>query len=161
MLGALKWPLTVTGAVLVFGLSSEGTLSLVSINASKFSKPIAASPDFNMPPVRQIGELDPVVVVPKSTAQDRGTTAIDDSETTPPIQPDLVTTSLLSTTRTEMASSGRIGSSAVNIRAATSKSSASLGVLAAGTPIRIGETSGSWVHVQHQDGTGCVYSTLY
>ena len=27
ILGALKWPLTVTGAVLVFGLSSEGTLA--------------------------------------------------------------------------------------------------------------------------------------
>jgi SH3-like domain-containing protein len=54
--------------------------------------------------------------------------------------------------------SGRIGSIAVNARSGPAVSNDKLFVLSAGESVKVGETSGGWVHVYRQDGTdGWVY----
>ena len=54
---------------------------------------------------------------------------------------------------------GRIGSSAVNLRAEPTTSSAALTVLKAGSSVVLGDSNGGWVHVQSGEQTGWVYST--
>jgi uncharacterized protein YraI len=51
----------------------------------------------------------------------------------------------------------RIGNAAVNLRSGPSKSAASLGVLDAGTPVRLGEEQHGWVNVLAEGGRGWVY----
>jgi SH3-like domain-containing protein len=54
---------------------------------------------------------------------------------------------------------GHVGAMAVNARSGPSTTNDTRFVLAAGEPVRIGESSGSWVHVYRQDGSdGWVYS---
>ena len=146
----------------------RGTLSLFSSNAHKLTKPIAAEPNFNMPPVRQIGELDPFAVVPKSTPLESAPIAPAQAQTTTDValrQPADVSGPLsnASADAAETASPvdlrpGRIGKSAVNVRSGPSKTNAKLGVLSAGAEVGIGETDGGWVHVWHAGGDGWVYS---
>jgi SH3-like domain-containing protein len=170
VLSLLKWPMTITVAVLVFGLSTEGTLSLVSDNAHKLTKPIPARTDINVPPVKQIADLSPLVVVPKSPKNDGGTLVPSQTRTTTQValqQPAALTDlgpeepALSASVPIEPGnlSPGRIGGSAVNIRSGPSKSSVKLGVLAAGAEVRMGETEGGWVHVWHDGGEGWVYFT--
>jgi SH3-like domain-containing protein len=174
VLSILKWPATIAGAILVFGLSSEGTLSLVTRHASEIARPVKAQSGFNMPPVHQIAELTPVPVVPAKPVNDGGgsllpagwksatnnvaaSTAAVDVETASSLKAvavDTLDSSGLTTTRP-----ARIGSSAVNVRAAASKSSAKIGVLAAGTVIGVGQINGGWVHAFFEGGDGWVYST--
>ncbi len=159
VLGALKWPLTLVGAILVFGLSTEGTLSLVAANAHKLSKPVAARPGFNAPPVVQIGEIKLTPVNHAAPSQE-ATAAVPsqgaasttvalaapfDTSIEPPVPAAIAT--------------ARIGAKAVNLRAAGKKGSAKLGVLAAGTPVAVLGANGGWVHVSYEGGEGWVYST--
>jgi SH3-like domain-containing protein len=159
----LKWPATIVGAVLVFGLSTDGTLSLVSSNAHKMARPVQAAPSFSLPPVKQIGELNTFKVEPKAPAA--AETAI---AATPPAsatmqvalrQPTDIAPESMADPLPAGLVPGSIGSSAVNVRAAPSKTSAKIGLLSAGTPVRVGENSGGWVHVWYDGGDGWVYST--
>ena len=54
---------------------------------------------------------------------------------------------------------GSIGSLAVNVRAAPSKTGAKIGVLNAGSTVRIGENVDGWIHVFFSGGDGWVYQT--
>jgi hypothetical protein len=54
---------------------------------------------------------------------------------------------------------GYIGGLAVNVRAAPSKTGAKIGVLNAGSAVRIGENVGGWVHVFFSGGDGWVYQS--
>ncbi len=135
LLSLIKWPATLTGAILVFGLSTDGTLSLISSNAHKFTKPVAVSNDFNMPPVRQIADLDPMTIVPATPSDKSDAVALPQMQTTTVAlrQPEavtLVTPIAIEQTNLPL---GRIGDSAVNMRSGPSKTSAKLGTLAAGT----------------------------
>jgi SH3-like domain-containing protein len=156
-LSLLKWPLTIAGAALFFGLSTEGTLSLVASNADKLTKPIGAKPSFNLPPVRQIGEIKPLAVAPKARLDDGGSGI-----------PTWMAGTALGTTLPQQfkndnvptdTTSARVGKSSVNVRAAPLKGSDKLGVLGAGTPVRIGEAKGGWLRVWYDGGTGWVYSS--
>jgi SH3-like domain-containing protein len=70
---------------------------------------------------------------------------------TPPANP--ATTALPSDLPTE-----QVGSTAVNLRAGPSVSNNKLSVLQPGESVRVGETSGGWVHVYRADGTdGWIY----
>ena len=114
----------------------RGTLSLFSSNAHKLTKPIAAEPNFNMPPVRQIGELDPFAVVPKSTPLESAPIAPAQAQTTTDValrQPADVSGPLsnASADAAETASPvdlrpGRIGKSAVNVRSGPPRRTPSL-----------------------------------
>ena len=166
-----KWPLTLVGAFLVFGLSTDGTLSLVSSNMGNLTKPVAVRSDFNMPPVKQLADIDPLAVVPQAAASESGVLPPAEAKATtqvalrepagaaevdalglpPPLASDAAQPSNLLP--------GRIGSSAVNIRSGPSKTSAKLGVLSAGAAIRTGEQRNGWVHVWYEGGEGWVYSS--
>lgn len=161
VLSLLKWPATLTGAILVFGLSTEGTLSLVSSNAHKMTQPIAVSSDFNMPPVRQIAELNPTILEPTAPANDGGSLIPQPKQTTSValLQPAASALAMAPTSEPISAQPGRIGEAAVNLRSGPSKTSAKLRTLAAGTEVRIGEEERGWVHVWHADGDGWVYSS--
>jgi len=53
---------------------------------------------------------------------------------------------------------GQIGSSAVNVRSGPSSADSKLFVMQPGESVKVGETSGGWVHVYRQDGTdGWIY----
>lgn len=162
---ALKWPATLTVALLVFGLSTEGTLSLVSNNAHKLTTPVAAPhASFNVAPTRQIGTLSPFIVT-------EPTRQADEQETKAP----LAAPSSEAVVRTPVQSAvasvpvgvprravsdrpiGRIGPSAVNVRAEPSKSSARIGVLASGAEVRLGATRNGWQRVSYAEGEGWIY----
>lgn len=56
--------------------------------------------------------------------------------------------------------SGRVGSSAVNLRAGPSSSAAKISVVQAGEPVQVGNTQGGWVQVTLSDGrSGWIYSS--
>ena len=159
-LGLLKWPLTVTGAVLVFGLSTEGTLSLVANNAHRLTSPITGRTDINVPAVRQIGNLQPAIVVKtdvKSESTEAPTQVAAISAPTDPLSLKVAVQTAEPLDGAIMRQ-GRIGSSAVNVRSGPSSSSAKLAVLAAGTPVRLGDGEGGWVHISYDGGEGWVYS---
>jgi SH3-like domain-containing protein len=166
-----KWPLTLVGAFLVFGLSTDGTLSLVSSNAGKFTKPVAIRSDFNMPPVKQLADIDPLEVVPQPSTNADPTVAPTDAKTTTQATlrepaaatdvaaPGLGSPDVFDASEPSNLLPGRIGNSAVNIRSGPSKASAKLGVLSAGAEVRIGEQTSGWVHVWYEGGEGWVYSS--
>jgi SH3-like domain-containing protein len=159
----LKWPATIVGAVLVFGLSTDGTLSLVSSNAHKMARPVQAAPSFSLPPVKQIGELNTFKVEPKAPPAVATATAVAPAPSaTMEValrQPAEVTPESVVAPLPTGLVPGNVGSSAVNVRAAPSKNSAKIGLLSAGAPVRMGENSGGWVHVWYDGGDGWVYST--
>lgn len=56
--------------------------------------------------------------------------------------------------------SGRVGASAVNLRAGPSSSAARISVVQAGEPVQVGNTQGGWVQVTLSDGrSGWIYSS--
>lgn len=153
----LKWPVTVTSAILIFGLSTTGTLSLVAEHADKMTKPISSSRSFNMPPTTQIGELRPLAVAaspatplaPQQVALRQPLSEVSSGTTADMSMP----------APTAPIASARIGNKAVNLRSAPSKNSASLGVLSAGTPVAVAGAEGGWLRVRSANGDGWVYST--
>src|SRR5690606_25708752 len=128
--------------------------------------PIAVSPDFNMPAIEQIGSLQP-----PAPAQTTQATVIEEPQgsivaVAPPDHTVAVALaapeaddSTFATVEPPGLGSGLIGSQAVNVRAAPSKNGARIGVLNAGSAVRIGETVGGWVHVFFSGGDGWVYQT--
>lgn len=158
VLAFAKYPLAVTGAVLVFGVSSHSALSLIAANARNWTQPVALSGDFNLPPVQQLADLEPVIVEPVKPINDgAGSMGIVPAQTVKvALAPDAG-----SMTELPMANlrPGRIGVDAVNVRAGASKDAAKLGVLKAGAPVMIGRNVGGWVEVQFEGGSGWVYSS--
>ena len=155
LVGFLKWPLTIAGAVAMFGFSADGTFDLISANASKLSKPVEASPRFNVPPVRQIGTVEPTpAIASKTPATGSASTLVPPAATPNPEAATGVDVGLPSSVR-----HGKVGSKAVNVRSEPSKTSARLGTLQAGSPVEIGELSGGWISVRYPGGSGWVYST--
>ena len=164
-LGYLGYPMAVGGAVLVFMTCSVLTLDMVSSNMGQVVAPIAASPNFNVPAVEQIGSIEPPGV---SVATAQAAPAEPESSivaVAPPTQTVAVSLSAPAPGDTFQAveppglGSGFIGGLAVNVRAAPSKTGAKIGVLNAGSSVRVGENVGGWVHVFFSGGDGWVYQT--
>jgi hypothetical protein len=161
LLGYAGYPMIVLGAIAVFGLSSLFALEMVSAHVVASITPVASSPDFNLPPVQQIGSLAPAPVEPDPAPEE---TAPESSiaEVAPPSQTVAVSVARpLATTfaavETPAGGSSRIGAQAVNVRASPSKTGVVLGVLNAGSPVRTGENVGGWIHVYFDGGDGWVY----
>jgi hypothetical protein len=164
LLGYAGYPMIVLGAIAVFGLSSVFTLEMVSAHVVASITPVASSPDFNLPPVQQIGSLTPPAAEPEPAPEE----AVPESSIAviaPPSQTDAVAVARpLATTfaavETPGGSAGRIGGQAVNVRASPSSTGVVLGVLNAGSPVRAGENVGGWVHVYFDGGDGWVYQSF-
>lgn len=158
-----KYPLAVTGAALLFGVSSHGALSMLSANAHKFTQPVTLSGDFNLPPVKQIADLKPVAVEPIKPRNDGGTSIVTLDRPAQTVQVALAPTDGGSFATVPVAKgdlrTGRIGPEAVNVRAGASKGSAKIGVLQAGASVRMGRNDGGWVEVQFDGGAGWVYKS--
>lgn len=91
----------------------------------------------------------PATTVPDA-AEPTGTPAADAAPPATAAAPNTADTSNLP--------AGQVGSSAVNARSGPSAADGKLFVLQPGESVKIGETSGGWVHVYRQDGTdGWVY----
>jgi hypothetical protein len=149
-LAFVRYPAVIVGAVAVFGFSSQSALSLLATNAGQFTKPIAVSKSFNLPPPVQLADLTPKRVAPSKPRNDgAGSMGIESpAAATVALAVDTMSTSL----------PARIGPSAVNLRARASKSSSALGVLDAGTPVRLGREDHGWVEVSANGLTGWVYN---
>ena len=160
-LSYLTYPLALAGASAVFALSAAGALDMVAANAHRYTSPIAVSPDFNLPPVTQIGSIDPPRVEyslkkkPESSfvalAPPEHSVAV---ALAPPGQ-----SSFPAIVEPGGLGDGRIGDQAVNVRAGASKDAAKLGVLDAGETVRMAENDGGWIHVYYDGGDGWVYSS--
>jgi len=147
-LAFVRYPAVIVGAVAVFGFSSQSALSLLAANAGQFTKPIAVSKSFNLPPPVQLADLAPKRVAPSKPRNDGAGTMGIVSAATVALADDTMSTRL----------PARIGPSAVNLRARASKSSSALGVLDAGTPVRLGREDHGWVEVSANGLTGWVYN---
>lgn len=170
VLGYAGYPLAIAGALLIFGTCSLLTLNMITANMAPEASPVAVSPDFNVPPVEQIGSLAPA---PTAVAQLPTTPSEPESSivaVAPPEQrvavaltpePGLVAPDDNSFETVEPPGLGasQIGSQAVNVRATPSKTGVVLGVLNAGSSVRIGENVGGWVHVYFDGGDGWVYQS--
>ena len=147
-LGYLGYPMAVAGALLVFGTCSVLTLDMVSRNMGQVVSPVSLSPDFNVPAVEQIGSIEP----PSPTQSAQTATAKEPESSivaiAPPTQTIAVTlaapepNATFETVEPPGLGSGYIGGMAVNVRAAPSKTGAKIGVLNAGSEVRIGENVG-------------------
>jgi hypothetical protein len=160
LLGYAGYPMILLGAVAVFGLSSYGTLRMVSAQIIASTAPAVASSDFNLPPVQQIGSLNP----PAAKAEPAAEAAEPESSIVAASLPDHDVAVAVAPPDVSEAPAdalrGRIGAQAVNVRAGPSKTAVALGVLNAGTPVRIGESVGGWVHVFFDAGDGWVYKSF-
>lgn len=171
VLGYAGYPLAIAGALLIFGASSLLTLDMITANMIPEAQPVAASPDFNVPPVEQIGSLTPppaAVAQPEAAAPPQPESSI--VAIAPPEQRVAIALTpeaglvapddnSFETVEPPGLGSGTIGSQAVNVRAAPSKTGVVLGVLNAGSSVRIGENVGGWVHVYFNGGDGWVYES--
>ena len=135
---------------------------MVAANAHQFTSPVAVRADFNLPPVTQIGSIDPPKVDVNLPAK-RESSFVD---LAPPQHNVAVALAAPADGSTFPAvveagalSDGRIGPQAVNVRAGASKTAGKLGVLDAGAPVRMGENDGGWIHVYYDGGDGWVYSS--
>lgn len=169
VLGYAGYPLAIAGGLLIFGTCSLLTLDMISANIGKATAPIAASADFNVPPVEQIGSLAPPPAVaeaaPAPVAEpessivavapptERVAVALTPAEATAPAE------TSFATVEPPGLGSGSIGGQAVNVRATPSKTGAKIGVLNAGSAVRIGENVGGWIHVYFSGGDGWVYQS--
>jgi hypothetical protein len=162
LLGYAGYPMIVLGAIGVFGLSSLFTLEMVSAHVVASIAPVASSPDFNLPPVQQIGSLAPAPVDP-DPAPEEAAPESSIAEVAPPSEAVAVSvarplaTTFAAVETTPAAGSSRIGAQAVNVRASPSKTGVVLGVLNAGSPVRTAENVGGWIHVYFEGGDGWVY----
>jgi hypothetical protein len=165
-LGYLGYPMAVAGGLLVFGTCSLLTLDMVARNMGQVVAPASLSPDFNVPAIEQIGSIEPPA--PAQTAQAAGIEEPQSSivAVAPPAQTVAVTlaapepdAATFATLEPPGLGSGFIGDLAVNVRAAPSKTGAKIGVLNAGSAVRIGENVDGWVHVFFSGGDGWVYET--
>jgi hypothetical protein len=162
-LGIVGYPLILLGGISIFGLSSLAALEMVSANAGRFTTPASGQPDFNLPPVEQIGTLAPVRAEPKAAPVEAAAPESSIVAVAPPQHQVAVSLSAPegtpSTVDVPAQGQGRIGSQAVNVRASPSKTGVVLGVLNAGSPVRVGEDVGGWIHVWFEGGDGWVYKT--
>jgi hypothetical protein len=161
-LGYAGYPLILVGAIAVFGLSSVLALDMVRAQVEQSAAPaMAASPDFNLPPVQQIGSLTPPRVDVEPAAPVGPESSI--VAVAPPeggVAVTLTTPEASSSSSIDAgALTGRVGSQAVNVRSGPSKTATTLGVLNAGSPVGIGEDVGGWIHVSFAGGDGWVYKT--
>ena len=159
VLGYAGYPLAIAGALLIFGTCSLLTLNMITANLGQVTSPVAASPDFNVPPVEQIGSLVPpaaaVSAEPVTPAEpESGIVAV-----APPQQTVAPTDTSFDTVEPPGLGSSFIGSQAVNVRGGPSKTGVVLGVLNAGSSVRTGENVGGWVHVYFEGGDGWVYES--
>jgi len=165
VLGYLGYPLAVAGGLLIFGTCSLLTLDMITANIGNVSSPIAASADFNVPPVTQIGSLGPAQaaeVTPTPVAQavpESSFVAVAPPQQTASFEVAAAEPADIATLEPPGLGNGRIGDQAVNVRAAPSKNGARKGVLKAGSPVRIGENTGHVVQVQQPGREGWVYQT--
>ncbi|HZY68280.1 MAG TPA: SH3 domain-containing protein [Devosia sp.] len=159
----LSYPLALTGAIAAFGLASSTGLGIVSANMGSLIAPVAVRPDFNLPPVTQIGSLTP----PARAAEPQPAQAAESASSIVDVAPPGHTVAVAleqpavapaETLAAPNRSTGRVGAQAVNVRAAASKSSSTVGVLQAGTPVNMGENRGGWIYVTFAGGDGWVYS---
>jgi len=164
LLGYIGYPMAVAGGILVFAASSLLTFDMIRANLVAVSSPIAASPDFNVPPVEQIGSLaPPVTSTPSATPSAEPESSI--VAVVPPDHP-VATTVSAPETPTFMdveppgLASRRIGRQAVNVRAGPSNTAVTLGVLNAGSSVRVDEEHGGWLHVYFAGGDGWVYQSF-
>lgn len=164
IIGYAGYPLAIIGGALVFAASSLLTLDMISAHVSTLSAPAAASPDFNLPPVEQIGTLNPAPAEPKPAPAQPVLPESSIADIAPPDH--TVAVALAAPEATSITNvqppglgSARIGAQAVNVRAAPNKNGAKLGVLNAGSSVRIGENQGGWIHVYFEGGDGWVYQT--
>lgn len=164
-LSLVKYPLAVTGAVVVFGVSSHGALSLIAANADKFTQPVTLSGDFNLPPVKQLADLTPVAVEPTKPINDGGSSIVTLPRPDQTTQVALAPNDAGSFTGTSLPlpsgdmRPGRVGPDAVNVRAGASKNSPKIGTLQAGAPVMMGANNSGWVAVQFEGGAGWVYQS--
>ncbi|MEO7223715.1 MAG: SH3 domain-containing protein [Devosia sp.] len=160
-LGYAGYPMILVGAIAVFGLSSLLTLDMIRAQVELSAAPAAASPDFNLPPVQQIGSITPPPVEVEPTAPkepESSIVAVAPPEGTIAVTLTAPGASTSASVETGMLS-GRIGGQAVNVRSGPSKTATTLGVLNAGSPVSIGEDVGGWIHVSFNGGDGWVYKT--
>lgn len=148
-LAIVRYPAVIVGAVAVFGLSSQSALSLFASHVDQFIKPVSVNNTFSVPPPVQLADLTPRRVAPAKPKND-GAASMGPMPR--------ATTSVASVTEPAATLPARIGPSAVNLRAKASKSSAALGVLAPGTPVRLGGEEHGWVQVSANGLTGWVYN---
>ena len=170
VLGYAGYPLAIAGGLLIFGTCSLLTLNMITANLGQVTSPVAASPDFNVPPVEQIGSLVPP---PAAVSAEPVTPAEPESSivaVAPPQQTftfDIApadgtvapTDSSFDVVEPPGLGSGMIGSQAVNVRGGPSRTGVVLGVLNAGSAVRVGENVGGWVHVYFEGGDGWVYES--
>jgi hypothetical protein len=171
ILGYAGYPLAIAGALLIFGTCSLLTLRMITDNMVQVASPVAASPDFNVPPVEQIGSLTPPTA---AAAPQQAATPAEPQSSIVAVAPPQQSFSFdvapadgaVSPTDTSFdvveppgLGASFIGSQAVNVRAAPSKTGVVLGVLNAGSSVRIGENVGGWVHVYFEGGDGWVYES--
>jgi len=164
VLGYAGYPLAIAGALLIFGASSLLTLDMIAANMGQVTTPIAASADFNVPPVQQIGSLTPP---PAPRAQETAVAAPAPESSIVAVAPPAETVAValappessIATIEPPGLGSSQIGGQAVNVRATPSKTGAKIGVLNAGSAVRIGENIGGWIHVYFSGGDGWVYQS--
>jgi hypothetical protein len=181
ILGYAGYPLAIAGGLLIFGTCSLLTLNMITANMVQVASPVAASPDFNVPPVEQIGSLTPP---PAAAAPQQAATPAEPESSIVAVAPPQQTFSFdvapadgtvaptdtsfdtaapadtsFDTVEPPGLGAGLIGGQAVNVRAAPSRTGVVLGVLNAGSSVRTGENVGGWVHVYFEGGDGWVYES--
>ena len=165
-LSLLKWPATLAGAVLVFGLSTEGTLSLVSSNAHKLTTPIAGRSLVNMPPTRQLASLSPFIVAEAGAAE---SLPVAEAKAMPivavlqlrsPVAAVESSGATVGSRPEQTMATSRIGGAAVNVRSGPSKNARKIDVLQAHALVRVAEKESGWLHVFYSDRDGWIYSTF-
>ncbi len=151
-LALIRYPAVIVGAIAVFGLSSQSALSLIAAHADRFTRPIAADRSFSVPAPVQLADLTPPRVVPTKPRNDGA-----GSMGTVPAAGAIEVALAVPADTDETTLPARIGDAAVNLRSGPSKSSNTLGVLDAGTPVRLGEERRGWVNVFADGRSGWVY----
>lgn len=159
IVNALKWPVTIAGAFVVFGLSSEGTFSLMTSNMRP--SPANATSEVNVPAPKMLvtspAKSNPLLIAtPVSTSEP----VVAKAELTPPAATVPVPVEpAAAAIPGDLTLPGRIGGSAVNLRAEPTTASSALTVLTPGLSVTLGDRQGGWVHVQSGDQVGWVYSS--
>lgn len=165
ILGYAGYPLAVVGATLVFASSSLLTLQMISAHVGAMTRPITSSPDFNLPPVEQIGSLETArsseVPAPQVAAvePESSIAAVAPPDHTVAVAVAAPEATPITAVEPPGLVTARIGPQAVNVRAAPSKTGAKIGVLDAGARVRIGQNEGGWIHVFFEGGDGWVYQS--
>lgn len=133
LLGALKWPATVAGAIVVFGVSSQGTLSLISEQTRNL--PVAHAKTQMPAPVIKVA---PVVVAPRAAAEKKI------ADLAPPSTPTAVDSGGIAS---------MVATTGLVVRTKPMKASAQMGSVAAGEVVEVRSKQGSWLLIATKAGT--------